>query len=239
MFTNINKQKQIKIFDKLPISAKPSFFHIPSVTSNSFIQTSFSDKIFSESCFIPYKSFPNSNKIEPFFEKEQSRLFPTSYLRLYKKLYIRKRKGDIRNTKRILTLKKRFSSFMRFFSKSSSKNNFTFCPKLNRVSTNLNQKLQHVSLNSRKNSPNLKKTYTSFFKVFRNSILLRPLLFRSYKTKFKLAIFGLIHSVPLIKRRKYRKKGNTSVSFRTIKFFKKKEKFNIFNSLKIKTFLAN
>jgi len=238
MLFNINKQKQIKTADKLLISAKPSFLHIPILSPNSYLQSSFSGKILSDSCIVPAKFSFVSSKTELSSEKEQSYLSSTSFLRFYKTLSTRKRKWDIINFKRIFGVKKLLSSFMHSPLKKSAKICFSSPAQITRLSIVQKQSLQNFSLDTQKSSPNLKKTYSLFFEIFRNSISLRPFLLRASKTTFRLAVSGLVHSVIVKKQRYIQKKRKNFISFRSIKFLKEKEKFNSFNRLKMKTFLT-
>lgn len=237
MFSNINKQKQIITLDKISNSTRSSFFQIPISPINSYIQSSFSDKTFSESCSIPSKSFCSKSKLDSPFDKEQARSLSSFYLRSYKKLYTRIRKREIRSSKRTLYIKRLFSSLMVFPLKDPAKGAYLSYPKMMRLLITDSPTLQHCPRLGQKARQKLKKMYTVFFDAFRNSFSLRPLVLCLSKTKIRYASLGLMHSAIAKKRRKYLKKKLNSISFRTIKFFKKKEKLNAFSSLKIKTFL--
>lgn len=237
MFSNINKQKQIVTLDKVSTSTRSSFFQIPIPPIYSFIQSSFSDRTFSESCSIPSKSFCAKSKPDSLFDKEQTRSLSSFYLRSYKKLYTRIRKRETMSSKRTLYIKRLFSSLMVSPLKDPAKGSFFSSPKMMRLLIIDSSTLQHYPGLDQKARQKLKKMYTVFFEAFRNSLSLRPLVLCLSKTKIRYASLGLMHSVIFKRRRKYLKKKANSISFRTIKFFKKKEKLNAFSSLKIKTFL--
>jgi len=236
MSFNINKQKQIKVIDNLLISPKSSYFDFPNPPSNSFLQSSFPNNIFSESCLLSCKPFFIVSETEPSFEKNQVLLFSTSLLHFYKKFYKGKRNFETATFRRIRVLRKKFTFLMRSSLKNRAKNVISSCPKITRFSISQNQTLQRFSLKTQNPCESLKKTYTLLFEVFRKSIFFRSLLFRSSKFNFKVGVFGLILSLPSRRRKRYRTKRQKHISFSNIKFFKKKEKLHSFNTLKLKSF---